>query len=161
LDDFGAAGLAYRETNDAHTTLADVIDDLLTGQYSNPVRVVAFNTGEGWARDVSENVAWDVVKRAAKKRQNATYAYTQVRRILYRIRRDVALKTLSFDWPADPRSDRSRFFLLFVLLQLVQTMLMMRDLRCPLSNRSRGARLEQPLLGVVCIPMRSTPGSYC
>jgi hypothetical protein len=67
LDDFGAVGLAYRETNDAHTTLADVIDDLRTGQYSNPVRVVAFNTGEGWARDVSENVAWDVVKRAAKK----------------------------------------------------------------------------------------------
>jgi hypothetical protein len=44
-----------------------MIDDLLTGRYSNPVRVVAYNAGEGWARDVSEDVAWDVVKRAAKE----------------------------------------------------------------------------------------------
>ena len=29
--------------------------------------VVAFNTAEGWARDVSEDVAWDVVRRAAKE----------------------------------------------------------------------------------------------
>jgi hypothetical protein len=31
--------------------------DMLRGEYSNPVRVVGFNTVEGWARDVSEDVA--------------------------------------------------------------------------------------------------------
>lgn len=33
LDDFGAVGRAYRETDDTRAGLADVIDDLLTGQY--------------------------------------------------------------------------------------------------------------------------------
>jgi len=28
------------------------------------VTVIAFNTAEGWARDVSEDVSWEVVKRA-------------------------------------------------------------------------------------------------
>lgn len=64
LDDFAAAGRAYRETEELRGTLGDVVDDLLTGQYPNPIRVVAFNTSEGWARDVSEDVAWDVLKRA-------------------------------------------------------------------------------------------------
>ena len=30
---------------------------MIAGQYSNPVRVVAFNTEEGWSRDVSEDIA--------------------------------------------------------------------------------------------------------
>ena len=27
------------------------------GEYSNPVRVVAFNTAEGWSRDVTEDIS--------------------------------------------------------------------------------------------------------
>ena len=38
-------------------SLETVINDLLGGQYYNPVRVVGFNTAEGWSRDVSEDVA--------------------------------------------------------------------------------------------------------
>jgi hypothetical protein len=34
-----------------------VVDDLLEGQYNNPVLVVGFNVAEGWSRDVSETVA--------------------------------------------------------------------------------------------------------
>jgi hypothetical protein len=34
-----------------------VIADMLSGQFNKPVRVVAFNTAEGWARDVSEDIA--------------------------------------------------------------------------------------------------------
>ena len=63
LDDFGTAGRVYRETGEEETTLGSVIDDLLTGQFNNPVRVVAFNTSEGWSRDVSEDVAREVVRR--------------------------------------------------------------------------------------------------
>jgi hypothetical protein len=33
------------------------ISDLLNGQYSNPARVIAFNTAEGWSRDVTEEIA--------------------------------------------------------------------------------------------------------
>jgi hypothetical protein len=64
LDDFGRAGRAYRETDEERADLGTVIDDLLTGQFNKPVRIVAFNTAEGWARDVSEDVAWEVVQRA-------------------------------------------------------------------------------------------------
>ena len=57
------AGTVYREAAEADATLEFVIDDLLTGQFNNPVHVVAFNTSEGWARDVSEDVAREVLRR--------------------------------------------------------------------------------------------------
>jgi hypothetical protein len=63
LHDFGEAGRAYRETDEEDTNLGSVVDDLLTGQFNNPVRVVAFNTSEGWSRDVSEDVAREVRRR--------------------------------------------------------------------------------------------------
>jgi hypothetical protein len=67
LDDFGRAGRAYRETDEAQAGLENVIDDLVTGQFNKPVRVIAFNTAEGWARDVSEDVAREVMKRVAER----------------------------------------------------------------------------------------------
>jgi hypothetical protein len=57
LDDFGRMGCAWRETNVEDTGLEAVIQDLLEGQYSNPVRVIGFNLSEGWVRDVSEEIA--------------------------------------------------------------------------------------------------------
>jgi hypothetical protein len=65
LDDYGKAGRVYRETDERSASLETVIDDLLTGQFNNPVRVVAFNTSEGWSRDVSEDVAREVMRRVA------------------------------------------------------------------------------------------------
>ena len=38
--------------------------DLLSGQYSNPVRVISFNIVEGWSRDVSREVAEDLLLRS-------------------------------------------------------------------------------------------------
>ena len=72
LDDFGKAGRAYRETDEEDPTLGSVIDDLLTGQFNNPVRVVAFNTSEGWSGDVSEDVAREVLRRLAGRRVAAS-----------------------------------------------------------------------------------------
>jgi len=60
LDDFGKAGRVYRVTSEDDATLESVIDDLMTGQFNNPVRVVAFDTSEGWSRDISEDVAREV-----------------------------------------------------------------------------------------------------
>jgi hypothetical protein len=65
LDDYDKAGRVYRETDEREASLETVIDDLITGQFNNPVRVVAFNTSEGWSRDVSEDVAREVVRRVA------------------------------------------------------------------------------------------------
>jgi len=64
LDDFGKLGRAYRETGENEADLESVIDDFLTGQFSKPVRVIAFNAVEGWARDVSEDVALEIMKRS-------------------------------------------------------------------------------------------------
>ena len=69
LDDFGNLGRAYRETDEEQAGLETVIGSLLAGEFSNPVRIVAFNTTEGWARDVSQVVAWEVLRRAEKEGQ--------------------------------------------------------------------------------------------
>jgi hypothetical protein len=62
-DDFGRLGRAWREADYEATDLETVIQDLLTGQYSNPIRVVAFNTAERWSEDVSEDVAGELRRR--------------------------------------------------------------------------------------------------
>ena len=40
-----------------------MIQDLLSGQYNNPMRVVAFNTAEHWSQDVSTDVAQELRRR--------------------------------------------------------------------------------------------------
>jgi hypothetical protein len=60
LDDFGRSGRAYRETDVERTDLEAVIMDVLEGQYKNPVRVIGFNTAEGWSQDVSADVAQEL-----------------------------------------------------------------------------------------------------
>jgi hypothetical protein len=89
LDDFGKAGRVYREAAEADATLEAVIDDLLTGQFNNPVRVVAFNTSEGWSRDVSEDVARSVKARGGKRPASCD-EFAADRRSLCRRRRTVA-----------------------------------------------------------------------
>jgi hypothetical protein len=54
-----------RETDKAGASFAAVVDALLSGQVENVLRVYAFNPVEGWARDVSEDIARAVATRAA------------------------------------------------------------------------------------------------
>jgi hypothetical protein len=63
LDDFGANGQAYREADPERVDLETVISDLLEGQCGSPVRVIGFNTAEGWSRDVSADVARELRQR--------------------------------------------------------------------------------------------------
>jgi hypothetical protein len=78
LDDFGRMGCAWRETNVEDTDLEAVIDDLLEGQYSNPVRIIGFNLSEGWVRDVSEQVARKVQQRCADEGSELPYSLHQL-----------------------------------------------------------------------------------
>jgi len=64
VDEFGQHGRVFRETDVERTGLETVIADLMTGQYNDPVRVVAFNTADHWAEDVSEDVARELRRRA-------------------------------------------------------------------------------------------------
>ena len=63
VDDFGSLGRAWRETAEAGTSRAMLLRNLLDGQYENPVRVIAFNTAEGWSRDVTVDIADELRRR--------------------------------------------------------------------------------------------------
>jgi RNase P/RNase MRP subunit POP5 len=63
VDRFGALGTAYCETDVVRTDLETTITDLMSGQFGDPVRVVAFNTLEHWARDVSRDIAFEIQSR--------------------------------------------------------------------------------------------------
>jgi hypothetical protein len=63
VDDFGDGGRVFREVDLEGSDLETLIADLLDGQYRNPIRVVAFNTAEGWSQDVSSEIAKELRRR--------------------------------------------------------------------------------------------------
>lgn len=64
MNDFGRHGRAWCETDVERIDLEAVITDLMAGQYSDPVTVVAFNMNERWCNDVSEDIAREIQVRA-------------------------------------------------------------------------------------------------
>jgi hypothetical protein len=63
IDRFGGLGNVYRETEVERTDLDTIVADLMSGQFNDPVRVVAFNTLEHWSEDVSEYTAFEIQTR--------------------------------------------------------------------------------------------------
>jgi hypothetical protein len=59
LEDFGHLGRAFLETDIAEADRETVIRSFISGQYQNALRVA-----EGWSRDVSEDIAGEVLERA-------------------------------------------------------------------------------------------------
>jgi hypothetical protein len=57
FEDFGRYGRGWREADEGSTDRKALMRDLLAGEYSNPLRIVAFNTAEGWSRDVTVEIA--------------------------------------------------------------------------------------------------------
>jgi hypothetical protein len=57
----GRFGLAWPAADVADT------DRPTMGQYSSPVRIVAFNTAEGWSRDVTDDIADELRNRCAER----------------------------------------------------------------------------------------------
>ena len=55
LNDFRGLGHAYVETDEDKADQAIIVDNILSGQYSSPLRVIAVNAAQGWARDVTED----------------------------------------------------------------------------------------------------------
>jgi hypothetical protein len=69
VDDFGSRGRSYRDDADT-ADLETVILDLLDSQYNNPVRVVAFNTLEGWSQDASPDIAQELRRHSDLQQQD-------------------------------------------------------------------------------------------
>jgi hypothetical protein len=54
---------AWHESEVERTDPEAIIADLLSGQFNDPVRVIAFNTLEHWSRDVSADIAAEIQTR--------------------------------------------------------------------------------------------------
>ena len=63
IDRFRGLGTVYRETEVERADLETIIADLMSGQFNDPIRVVAFNTLEHWSEDVSEDIATEIQTR--------------------------------------------------------------------------------------------------
>ncbi|MGY3075913.1 hypothetical protein ACVWZZ_002284 [Bradyrhizobium sp. LM6.10] len=63
LNDFGRFGRAWCEANEKDSDRASLLRRLLEDQYSHPVRIVAFNTAEGWSRDATVDIADELRRR--------------------------------------------------------------------------------------------------
>jgi hypothetical protein len=67
LDDYGERlGRAWRETDEEGTDRETLIRDLMHGKYIYPARIVAFNTAEGWSREVTMDIADEIRRRFAE-----------------------------------------------------------------------------------------------
>jgi hypothetical protein len=80
LCDFGRSGLAYVETDPAEADAGIIVENLLHGQYERPLRVLALNADEGWARDVSEAIAAkvsDVAEHKGRELKSGTLAFIE------------------------------------------------------------------------------------
>jgi hypothetical protein len=63
LEDFGTLGRAYRETPEDGADRETIVQNIVTGQYDKLLRIVAFNTIEGWSRDVTREIAQEAARR--------------------------------------------------------------------------------------------------
>jgi hypothetical protein len=63
IDDLGQLGMIYCESDVETANVENVIENLLDGQYSNPIGVIAFNVADGWSRDIKAQVAAELRRR--------------------------------------------------------------------------------------------------
>jgi hypothetical protein len=73
LEDF-SAGAAWRETDEGETDVSAIVEDLLTGQYEQPLRVVVFNPVERWSRDASGEIAEELDRRISAEGREVSEA---------------------------------------------------------------------------------------
>jgi hypothetical protein len=57
LDEVGEYGNLWRETAEDEANEDTIVQWIIEGQTNHPVKVVAFNTEEGWSRDVTHQIA--------------------------------------------------------------------------------------------------------
>jgi hypothetical protein len=63
VDGFARQGTSDRNTEIERTDLETVVDDLMSGRFNDPIRIVAFNTLEHWSSDISADIALEIQSR--------------------------------------------------------------------------------------------------
>ena len=67
LCDFGSAGRAYVETDPDAANAATIVEDMLDGQYDQPVKVIAVDLAASRVEDVSAIIAQAVLDEARRQ----------------------------------------------------------------------------------------------
>ena len=57
LDDLGSSDRVWIETGEEETNEPTIVRWFIEEQFTRPLRVIAFNTEEGWSRDASREIA--------------------------------------------------------------------------------------------------------
>ncbi len=68
----GQLGPALREIGLVEGDRETIVRNLISGQYPNALRVVVLNTAEGSSRDVSDDIAFEVLDRAFEADETLT-----------------------------------------------------------------------------------------
>ena len=63
VNNYGRLGAAFAETDIKRANYETTIADLMSGQYSDPLRVVMFNPDTDHAKDVSQTIAQEILRR--------------------------------------------------------------------------------------------------
>ena len=137
LDDFGSLGRVWRETDEAGTNRAWMVRNILEGLYENPVRIVAFNTAEGWSRDVTVDVADELRRRFVEYDDRGHAAVGRQREIpLQAAQVEIAIQATDQKHQVDVGGDR--------LAILAFTGIAPLETRTPRQHRSRAAGERAP-----------------
>jgi hypothetical protein len=57
MDEIGEYGNVWREMSEGEANEATIIRWIIEGQINRPLKIVAFNTEEGWSRDITHDIA--------------------------------------------------------------------------------------------------------
>ena len=60
VDRFGRADGPDRETEVERPNIETIVAELMAGRFNDPIRVIAFNTLEHWAKDISAEIAAEI-----------------------------------------------------------------------------------------------------
>ena len=81
LDDLRTQGRIWREMDEEMANAAAIIEWIADGHFDRPVRIVAFNLHEGWSKDVTEDIAQELLLASREGRVLGTAAREFVERV--------------------------------------------------------------------------------
>ena len=82
LDELPTFGPVWRELDEGAANKHTVLNLIANGEFADPVRVIAFNTAEGWSRDVTGEIAEALLGRDASEGDLSQSARVFVGRLL-------------------------------------------------------------------------------
>jgi len=82
LDELPTFGRVWRELSEEAANKQTVLNLIANGEFHEPLRIIAFNTAEGWSRDVTGEIAEELLEREASEGDLSQSARMFVGRLL-------------------------------------------------------------------------------